>query len=115
MGRGHVGGEGNPTFLTGSQTDGDDGVVSQGGDDLAFIAYAIYLIVYQHTGIVEIQQTFVVLVGRMSRHREIQVAKRLIGHAHVLACAHRHHLLIRQGLGFFVFPLEDELAYLGQV
>ena len=51
----------------------------------------------------------------MAWHREIEVAKWLVGHAHILSCAHGHHLLVCQGFGFFVFPLEDQLAHLRQV
>ena len=115
MRRGHVGSEGDLAFLASCQMNGDDRMASQRRDHLPFIAYTIHLITHQGTGIVQIEQSFVVGVACMSGHREIEVAEGLIGHTHILSGTHGHYLLIGQYLGLFVLSLEDELAYFRQI
>ena len=115
MGRCHIGGKGDFPLLARCQMDGHDVAAAQGSDDLALIADAIDGIVYNGSSVVQVQIALIVLVVGMARHGDKQVAKGLIGHTHVLACCHGHHLGIGQLLRFLVLALEDEPAHLGQI
>ena len=114
VGRGHVGGESDLAFLAGSQVDSNNLVTTQWCYSLAFVFHTIHFVFHDALGVIQVQPALVVPIVSMSRHRDIQVAKGLERHTHVLACCIGHHLGIGQFLCLLVFPFEDEAAHLRQ-
>ena len=110
----HVGGKCNLAFLAGSQVDSDNLMTTQRGYRLTHVLYAIHLVFHHALGIVQVQPTFVVPIVSVSRHCDVQIAKGLEGHTHVLAGSLGHYLCVSQVLCLLVFPFEDELANLWQ-
>ena len=77
--------EGNHTRAGSLQMVYDD-FASQRRDGLTLILHTINGITNHRTRIVNIQQTFIVGVRSMARHRDIEVTKRLERHSAVLSC-----------------------------
>ena len=109
-----MGSKRNLPALAGRQSDGNDFVAPQWGNGLTFVLYAVYRIAHHAPGMVQVQPSLVVAVVCVTGHSDIQVAKGLIRHTHILAGTKGHYLVVGQLLGLFVLALEDELAYLGQ-
>ena len=103
------------TFLAGRQVNGDYGYGSHRSRYFPKIFYTVSHIAAYHLGTVQVQPALIVAIVRMARHGNIHIAEGLKGHTHVLACGVRHNLFVSQFLGFLVFALKDELAYLRQV
>ena len=90
-------------------------LAAQRGDGLAFILYSVHFISNDAQGAVNIKQPLIVAIVCMPGHGDIQVAERLVRHAHVLARSKGHHLLVGQLLSLLIATLEDELTHFGQV
>ena len=95
--------------------DSNDFVPTQWGYRLTFVLHPIHAVSYYAFGFIQVQPAFVVLVGSVTRHCDIQVAKGLIRHTHILACRVGHHLLVGQILCLLVFSFENQLAHLRQI
>ena len=115
VGRCHIGRKCNLTFLAGCQMDSNDFVPTQWGYRLTLILHPIHAVSYYAFGFIQVQPAFVVLVGSVTRHCDIQVAKGLIGHTHILASTNGHYLLVGQILCLLVFSFENQLAHLWQI
>ena len=63
---------------------------------------------------VKIQLSFVIDVVSMSWHSDIQVAKGLVGHTHILVGSHGHHLVVSEPFRLFISALKDKLTHFRQ-
>ena len=92
MRSGHVRHKGNLSFLVGCQMHSNDMMTTQGGYRLSLVLHAIHRITDNCFAVVYVQPAFKVLIISMTWHSDIQIAKRLVRHTHILIYSTRHHL-----------------------
>ena len=101
----------NLSGLAGSKTH-HNYLISKRSQCFTLISHPVDLITYNGTSWVQAQFPIVIGITCMPRKRNMQIAKRLIGHTTI---GFRHYFLSSQCLCFKIFSFEHQLAHFGNI